>query len=65
MPAQPEAELILNFLEEHEILEDFQWLKKHGFGRLELIIVDGKLETINLTKTKKRRDFTRKGQNAS
>lgn len=54
-----EQEEIQN-LEEQVVLEEFRDLRKQRFGRLELAVVDGKLETIHHTKTIKRKDFLKK-----
>lgn len=50
--------------EEAVLLHEFRQLRQHGFGRLEVIVVDRRIEGINPTRTKKRKDLGLPSKNA-
>lgn len=43
--------------EERAVLGEYRGLREHGYGRLEVVIIGHQVETINATKTKKRKDL--------
>lgn len=43
--------------EERAIVGDFRELRDYGWGRMEVIVVGHRMEGINWTKTKKRKDL--------
>ena len=45
--------------DEREVLADLRGVREAGYGRLEVIVVDHRVEGINPTRTRKRRDWTK------
>ncbi len=43
--------------EESAILSEYREICDHGYGRIEVIVVDHRMEVVNVTKLKKRRDL--------
>lgn len=43
--------------EEQVVLREFRELRESGFGRLEVIVVENRIEGINPTRTLKRKDL--------
>lgn len=43
--------------EERSVLDEFRELRDWGFGRLEVIVLGNRLDGLNATKHKKRRDL--------
>ncbi|KKL47579.1 hypothetical protein LCGC14_2334110 [marine sediment metagenome] len=50
--------------DEREVLGDLRELVDYGYGRLEVIVVDHRVEGINPTRTKKRRDWAKSPKGA-
>ncbi len=46
--------------EESAILSDFRDVRRWGFGRIEVVVVGHRMETLHATKTRKRKDWKRK-----
>lgn len=43
--------------EEKAVLGEYRGLRQHGYGRLEVVVIAHQVETINVTKTLKRKDL--------
>ncbi len=50
--------------DEREVLADLRGVREAGYGRLEVIVVDHRVEGINPTHTKKRRDWAKSPKGA-
>ncbi len=50
--------------DEREVLADLRGLREAGYGRLEVIVVDHRVEGINPTRTRKRRDWAKSPKGA-
>ncbi|KKM09652.1 hypothetical protein LCGC14_1722650 [marine sediment metagenome] len=50
--------------DETEVLGDLRQLVDYGYGRLEVVVVDHRIEGINPTRTRKRRDWDKSQKGA-